>query len=281
LGPLAEAPASGTDGLCRVSGPISTTVGHPRVERYFSLYLGRELSCVPEGKIVLVPCRRREKPEAGWARAEAVWIHIYDADRRAIISARPDLVAVLGPLLADCNEPTNLLSFDWREKVSDAIGAMRVPDISRILYCQPEGLRAFECQACRRLGLADIPAFVRMKLAMYPACDPECLARDLRRNIQDGIAFGVFEGDALVSAAEAPVVAHMQDEVEEVGVDTLPGYRGRGYGKAVVSQATRAILEWGRVPIYRCRRDDEPSLRLATAVGYRRHADKVGFRLED
>lgn len=186
---------------------------------------------------------------------------------------------MLEPLLASCNKPANLLSFEWRKKVADAISAPYVPDITRLLYCQPERLRAFECEGSRRLELADIPLFVRMNQALYPACDSACLAEDLRRNIQDGIAFGVFQDGVLVGAAEAPVVAHMQDEVEEVGVDTLPGYRGRGYGKTVVSGATKAILELGRVPIYRSSITNEPSLRLASAVGYTKHADKVGFPL--
>ena len=248
------------------------------IQRYFSQYLERDLATVKAGEIALVASDRRTKPETGWARAEAVWIHIFDG--RAVVSVRPDLVSQLNQLLMECSDPNDLLLPDWHTKIARSLGMARIPGVSHILYCTPENLCVFECDGLRKLEIGDVDAFVGMKFRMYPECDAECLTNDIRRNITDGIAFGVFQNDALVSAADASLIAHMQNEVEEPGVDTLPDYRGRGYGKVVVSQATRRILEIGRVPIYRCDARNEPSVRLALAVGYQKHADKVGFTAE-
>ena len=248
------------------------------IQRYFWQYLERDLTTVKASEIALVASDRRTKPETGWARAEAVWIHIFDG--RVVVSVRPDLASQLNQLLIECSDPNYLLLPDWRTKIAQSLGMERIPEVSHIFYCLFENLHLFESDGLRRLDMGDASAFVEMKFKMYPKCDAECLTKDIRRNIEDGIAFGVFQNGVLVSAADASLIAHMQDEVEEPGVDTLPDYRRRGYGKAVVSQTTRRILEIGRVPIYRCNARNEPSVRLALAVGYQKHADKVGFTAE-
>lgn len=249
------------------------------IQRYFSLYLGRDMTTVRIGEIVVVPSDRRSEAEIGWATADVVWIHVFDG--RCIVSVRPDLANVLSKLLKECNTLENLLLQEWRVRISQALGVRCIAGIVYILYCTSEFIRLFDCDGLRKLELTDIDAFVKMKLSMYPDCDPECLAKDVHRNIQDGVAFGVFQNGFLVCAAEAPIVAHMQDEVEEIGVDTLPEYRGCGYGKAVVSNATQRSLELGRVPIYRCSAHNEPSVYLAKAIGYRKHADKIGYKIEE
>jgi predicted GNAT family acetyltransferase len=70
----------------------------------------------------------------------------------------------------------------------------------------------------------------------------------------------------------------MQDEIEEVGVETSPNCLRRGYGNAVLSSMTRAILDIGRVPVCRYGANKEASLRLARAVGYMKYADIIQFR---
>jgi predicted GNAT family acetyltransferase len=117
-----------------------------------------------------------------------------------------------------------------------------------------------------------------MKLHLNPNCDPDSLARGIKRNINDGIAFGVFLKGELVSVSDAPAIGPMQDEIEEMGVETSPDYQRRGYGKTVISAMTRAILDIGRVPVCRCGANKEASLRLARAVGYMKYADIIQFR---
>lgn len=134
------------------------------------------------------------------------------------------------------------------------------------------------CAECRRLQDSDVELFVKMKLDLYPECDPDDLATEIQRNIKDGITFGVFQEGKLVSVSEASAIGHMQDLIEEVGVETLPEYQGRGYGKTVISAMTKAILDIGRIPIYRCSSKNEGSIRLAKAIKYEKYADIIQFR---
>lgn len=126
----------------------------------------------------------------------------------------------------------------------------------------------------------DVNDHLAFKKTMWPnsSLDPECLNTDIFRNIRDGIAYAVFQGEKMISNASAPHIAHMQTMIEEPGAETLPGFRKQGFGKAVLSHTTRAILDLNRVPIYRLSKTNVASLRTAECVGYRLIAESVLFR---
>lgn len=66
--------------------------------------------------------------------------------------------------------------------------------------------------------------------------------------------------------------------VAEIGVRTDPeALRGNGLGRAVVSRATRAILDSGRLPLYRHRADNAASEHIASALGYRFYAESIQY----
>ncbi len=54
----------------------------------------------------------------------------------------------------------------------------------------------------------------------------------------------------------------------EVFVRTDPPLRGRGLGTSVVSGVTQAVLAGGRTPLYLVEESNEPSRRIAEALGY-------------
>jgi GNAT superfamily N-acetyltransferase len=55
----------------------------------------------------------------------------------------------------------------------------------------------------------------------------------------------------------------------QIGVDTLPDFRRRGIGKAVVSAVTKYILGQGAIPYYSTLESNIASRRIATSLGYR------------
>jgi len=59
------------------------------------------------------------------------------------------------------------------------------------------------------------------------------------------------------------------DEMWQVGIDTLPEYRNRSIGKALVSRLTRALFDIGKLPYYTTATNNIPSRRIATSLGYR------------
>lgn len=62
-------------------------------------------------------------------------------------------------------------------------------------------------------------------------------------------------------------------DVIELGVETAPAARGKGYAASSLSLATRELLRRGLVPEYRCTRSNRASAAVARHVGY----EKVGL----
>jgi GNAT superfamily N-acetyltransferase len=59
------------------------------------------------------------------------------------------------------------------------------------------------------------------------------------------------------------------DSMWQVGIDTLPDYRNRGIGKALVSQLTESLLDIGKLPYYSTGTTNIASRRIAISLGYR------------
>ena len=59
------------------------------------------------------------------------------------------------------------------------------------------------------------------------------------------------------------------DSMWQIGIDTLPEYRNRGIGKALVSRLTEALFNIEKLPYYSTGTTNIPSRRIATSLGYR------------
>ena len=88
--------------------------------------------------------------------------------------------------------------------------------------------------------------------------------------------FGCFAGGELAAAG----MGEPRDEaLWHIGIVTHPSYRGRGYGRAVVSAITSHGLELGRVPWYQTLDANTPSIAIAQSVGFTRYATTLAVRL--
>lgn len=89
--------------------------------------------------------------------------------------------------------------------------------------------------------------------------------------------FGIVQGGELVSVA---IVLRYDLPLWEIGVETRPDCRGRGYAKSVVSLATQYILENGKIPWYYI--DIEPlnvaSLMVAKALGFFEYTESLNIK---
>jgi hypothetical protein len=80
---------------------------------------------------------------------------------------------------------------------------------------------------------------------------------------------GVVVSAQLLSLAHS---SRRTAEACELGVDTLPEARRKGYALAATVVWTRAVIEEGLVPLYSADASNSASLRLADAAGYRAFA---------
>jgi predicted GNAT family acetyltransferase len=80
------------------------------------------------------------------------------------------------------------------------------------------------------------------------------------------LVMGTFADGRLVCAAS--MYPWRGTHLADVGVITLPGYRGRGLGRRTVRALSARALAEGYEPQYRCQLDNMPSAALARAAGF-------------
>ena len=61
----------------------------------------------------------------------------------------------------------------------------------------------------------------------------------------------------------------LSEKYVDIGVETDPEYRGKGYGKIVVSKMIEEILRRGKTPIWQCHVSNEASKKLALSQGFK------------
>jgi hypothetical protein len=87
-----------------------------------------------------------------------------------------------------------------------------------------------------------------------------------------GFAAAALVGDAIVSLAHTSARA---DDYADIGVGTLPAWRGRGLATAAAALVTRAVQAAGQVPVWSTGEDNLASLRMARKLRFREVARRV------
>lgn len=118
----------------------------------------------------------------------------------------------------------------------------------------------------RRLTGADAADFERF-CADAPADDLD----ESFVEIDHWLVYGTFVEGRMVAAASA--YPWHDPRLADIGVITLPDFRGRGLAKRVVSAIARDVLSRGREPQYRCQLDNVPSTALARSAGFARFGE--------
>jgi hypothetical protein len=243
------------------------------IAEYFGKYLDIDLTN-SASSVALAVTHRRNAPERGWGYTIPVWIFKL-GDRIVISTCEMQAACATNMVPQLCTITSQSLP------ISELLNLIHhhFPQLRRrhdfVYTCITASLRPFNSSAVRMLTAADIAAFISLSKILYPKIDIACETADITRNITDGIAFGAFAESMMVTRSYAPHIAHLQDSVEELGIDTLDQFRGRGYGKAALFETTRAVLDLHRVPIYRTAAGNLAAQRIAEAVGYSKFADSI------
>lgn len=106
------------------------------------------------------------------------------------------------------------------------------------------------------------------------ASEIEPLALSLLARYSGGV-YVVRQGGAIASFAG---IRQHSPHISEIGVRTdAEALRGHGLARAVVSRATKAVFAAKRLPLYRHRATNAPSLHIGERVGYRLYAESVNY----
>ncbi|MDD2268864.1 MAG: GNAT family N-acetyltransferase [Eubacteriales bacterium] len=112
----------------------------------------------------------------------------------------------------------------------------------------------------------------------FKKCNPSCGNTDWVQDyfcemISDRVCVGVFVEGMIVSCTDSPGMPYMQDQVQEIGVNTLSDYRGKGYASAACILCAKNIIDNGKCPLWSTDTNNTVSERLAYKVGFIRFAD--------
>lgn len=126
----------------------------------------------------------------------------------------------------------------------------------------------------RALCADDYPAY----LGFFKKSNPGCKNTDWVKGYfdemtVDKLCVGVFENGILVCCTDAPGMPYTADQAQEIGVNTLPEYRGKGYAPTSCSLCARNIIENGKCPQWSTDISNTASEKLAYKVGFTRYAD--------
>jgi len=163
--------------------------------------------------------------------------------------------------------------FDNRAALYDRIPARieRMVGPAFIGYADATTLQPYHSSAVRLLTERDAGAYTVLRDAC-PAIDWE----------HGGSAFGeqrlvgAFVDDQLAALAGCE---RWGTQIAHIAVVTHPAYRGRGYGKGVVSVLSETVLQDGLIPQYRTLRSNTASMSIVAELGFVAYADSMAVLL--
>jgi RimJ/RimL family protein N-acetyltransferase len=179
---------------------------------------------------------------------------------------RSNIVAMLADGTGrDSPEWLQVYPLDWTELLDPLVEEGRLRrwgrtnfwfNRSRFLSRFPQGEHQHHTVPCTTADLADFAGSV--------------LPGHFWNDIDDFIASetGFFSVDAATGEPAAIAFAsYLDHECLEIGVETLPRFRGRGYARAACARLIHLCLERGLMPVWSCRTENEGSYRLAESLG--------------
>ena len=96
----------------------------------------------------------------------------------------------------------------------------------------------------KELTINDYPLYLQLFITNNPKCkNTDWLYEYFQGMTKKRYSYGIVVDDLLVTATDAPDMPYMEGEVQEIGINTLGEYRGKGYTKAVCITAINSLLK--------------------------------------
>lgn len=182
---------------------------------------------------------------------------LLESDGRGLVAMTP----ALAERLALVRDPVQSLSA-LRARLEQADVTLHGADAVFYFSTAEKAVLVREAdEAPRRLGEGDAAAF-----ETFHASASEQDLDDAYVELDHWAVFGIFEQQQLACAASS--YPWDDSSIADMGVLTLPPYRGRRYARRVVRAISRYADTQGYEPQYRCQIDNAASVALARAAGF-------------
>ncbi|MBK7895367.1 MAG: GNAT family N-acetyltransferase [Anaerolineaceae bacterium] len=169
------------------------------------------------------------------------------------VNVTPDLADELEPLLA----------------AQMGCALRRVEDVYHILTQSPP---------TELLSHADVRLLNPDDLPLLQTAPPELRGHDPAQLLQKTAVAGAIIQGKLVAIAQNYALT---ERFGDIGVFTLPAWRGRGLAAAAAAWVADWLLGNGRIPVWSCGEQNEASLRVAEKVGFVENGRRVYLILQE
>ncbi len=234
--------------------------------QYYSYWLGSEniLLNEPSG-ILFIRSEERDKVQDGYSNQFDIYAWI-EKDR--LIVSYGEKAAPKIHLLQ--NKIADSFSVDTvSQAISEIYGYAPSYNIKFVF-----NKTAAQNKMARALVLDDYDKY----LAFFKKTNPNCSNTDwikeyFEEMVDSHICCGVFIDDCLVSCTDAPFMPYMENEVQEIGINTISDFRGKGYAAQSAIVCAENIIKSGKCPQWSCSADNIASFRLAERIGFTKLSD--------
>ncbi len=238
------------------------------IDRYQSIRLGVRLADLRPGQVAVATSDHTTFAERGYGFVRLFWaMHLGD---RAAVSVHPAALAEVSRLALRI-DPEGVLGDEFCSAACAALqSVLEEPGINLegvdICMYHPGGADLVETEGEVRPATAAGKDKWVGERSFWAAADHPSAAR--------GEAFSLWLDDKVIAEiiTHEPCVAEMADRIAEDGIEVSEQFRGRGYGKALLSYWTREMQKRGRVCLHSTSAGNKASVAVARSVGYREYA---------
>jgi GNAT superfamily N-acetyltransferase len=196
-------------------------------------------------------------------------IHVFCRDDYCILAGPPGFRSRLGNAVTEWPTAAWSQAEEWTKLLGERASAIRGP--AWLGYADATDFHPVDSRGTRPLTRKDQPVVA----ALAQAAGPEAWGES-GLGEPSGWRYGCFEGSELVAAGTAKPWGI---DLWHLGILTHPAYRQQGWGRAVVSQMAADALAAGAIPQYRASLRNQPSLALASSLGFQPYAEQLAIHL--
>jgi RimJ/RimL family protein N-acetyltransferase len=179
---------------------------------------------------------------------------------------REEIVAMFSdPTLRSSPEWLQVYPLDWTELLDPVAEGGKINrwrrtnfwfNQARFLVRFPRGASRYDTVVCTSAALDGFPGTVL----------PAHFWDDVDEFLASGTGFFSLD-DGSQRVAAIAFASYLDEEFLEIGVETIPEFRGRGHARAACARLIHLCLERGLTPVWSCRTENQGSYRLAESLG--------------
>ena len=233
--------------------------------QYYESWLGKS-RCLSDGiALQYIYTNERNIKQAGYSSCSDLYIWIQP--NKSVISygdaALPEINKLKQTIIAnvDINELSSIINNVYGVNVNHNIKYVFY-ELQNIVGKQPKTLTE-----------EDYTDYERFFLDCFPGSDISWLKEYFDYMVELGYCVGIYENSKITSCTDAPSMPYMFDKVQEIGINTISQYQGKGYASTVCIKAAENILNSGKVPQWSTTINNIASQRLAEKVGFIKLSD--------